>query len=156
MTGPPERFLQDPDPDAEWEVWYRDTFDRECPPRVDVQGQGLTRGLMELWARYLFEEIGVGGSGGSSSFHFRWNNRRINLAGSRQGATRLRKWIFGAKDHTYKGYVQEGDAELLKIIACTHAKLIQKDPFGCEVLAAADRAVDREFFEAELVGLVSK
>jgi hypothetical protein len=96
--------FHDPDPAADWEVWYRDTFDRECPPQVDVQGQGLAHGLMELWARYLFEEIGVGGRGGFSSFHFRWRNNRINIAGSWQGATRLREWVFGTQEHSSKGY----------------------------------------------------
>jgi hypothetical protein len=148
--------FHDPDPAADWEVWYRDTFDRECPPQVDVQGQGLAHGLMELWARYLFEEIGVGGRGGFSSFHFRWRNNRINIAGSWQGATRLREWVFGTQEHSSKGYIQEGDAELLRRIACTHAHGIQTDPFARAILTAADSAADRERFEAELLVLVSK
>ena len=40
--------LRDPAPEAEWELWYRDTFDMECPPSVDVSGRGLAKGLMEL------------------------------------------------------------------------------------------------------------
>jgi hypothetical protein len=38
----------DPVPDAAWEAWYQDIFDRECPPSVDVRGQGLAKGLTEL------------------------------------------------------------------------------------------------------------
>ena len=46
-----EHPLDDPARETEWEVWYLDTFDRECPPSVDVRGRGLVRGLIELWAR---------------------------------------------------------------------------------------------------------
>ena len=55
-TSPP-----DPAPEAEWQVWYQDTFDRECPPSVDVRGRGLVSGLTELWARHLFETVRPGG-----------------------------------------------------------------------------------------------
>jgi len=67
-----KRIFSDPDPEAEWQVWYRDTFDRECPPSVDVSGFGLAKGLTELWARHLFEAVGVDGKGGFSRFHLWW------------------------------------------------------------------------------------
>jgi hypothetical protein len=48
-------------------VWYRDTFDRETRPSVDVRGQGLVEGLTELWARHLFETVRHGGGEGQTA-----------------------------------------------------------------------------------------
>jgi hypothetical protein len=81
--------LRTPAPEAEWELWYRDTFDIECPPNVDVCGRGLVKGLMELWARYLFETVRLDGSLGFSRFHLRWEHwPAIMIEGNWQGATR--------------------------------------------------------------------
>lgn len=40
---------------AWWQVWSEDTFDREAPRRVKVEGEGLEKGLVELWVRHLSE-----------------------------------------------------------------------------------------------------
>lgn len=151
-----EQSLRDPAPEAEWEVWYRDTFDRECPPGVDVSGRGLARGLTELWARYLFETVRPGGSKGFSRFHLRWERAQTNVGGNWKGATRLREWVFGTKEHSRKGYVGEGDARLLEKIAVIHANLILADQPGEQILATAAAAVDRQDFEARLLGLIER
>jgi hypothetical protein len=143
----------DPAPEAEWEVWYRDTFDRECPPSVDVSGRGLAKGLMELWARHLFETVRPGGSKGFSRFHIRWEGSWAEIKGDWEGATRLREWVFGAKERSRKGYVEEGDARLLEKIAIAHANLISADQTSERILAAAAAAQHRQDFEARLSGL---
>jgi hypothetical protein len=149
--------LRDPDPEAEWEVWYRDTFDLECPPSVDINGRGLARGLMELWARYLFETVRPGGSKGFSRFHLRWNQTRIiKIEGDWKGATRLREWVFGAKKHGRKGYVEEGDVRLLRKIAVAHANLSLANRPCEQILATATAATGREGFEDWLSGLVER
>jgi hypothetical protein len=144
----------DPAPDAEWQVWYRDTFDRQCPPSVDVSGRGLAQGLVELWARYLFETVRPGGGKGFSRFHLWWKvGRSVEIKGSWEGLTRLRGWVFGAKAHTSKGYVKAGDTRLLRQIALVHARLVLTDG-SCEpILAAAAEAAGREDFQRRLGAL---
>jgi hypothetical protein len=146
----------DPAPETEWQVWYRDTFDLECPPSVDVSGCGLVSGLMELWARYLFETVLPNGGTGFSRFYLWWDGgRAIGIEGSWQGATRLRRWVFGDKKHSQKGYVKEGDTRLLKKIAATHTRLVLADQSDDKILAAAASAADRRDFEARLRNLAN-
>lgn len=150
MARQRQRPLSDPAPELEWEVWYRDTFDRECPPSVDVRGRGLARGLMELWARHLFETVRPGGSRGFSRFHLRWEGGWTDIDGDWAGAVRLRGWVFGAQEHTRKGYIGAGDARLLEKIALTHAHLISAHRICEQILAAAASAQDRQDFEIRL------
>jgi hypothetical protein len=139
---------------VEWEVWYWDTFDRECPPSVDVGGRGLIKGLMELWARHLFETVRPGGGKGFSRFYLRckaWPT--VEIEGDWAGATRLREWVFGAQEHAKRGYVAAGDRRLLARVAAAHAWLLITDRSGAEILAAAVEAQDRKGFEKHLAGL---
>lgn len=152
------RAYSDQDLDAEWEFWHRDTFDRKSPPRVDVKGRGLAKGLTELWARYLFESIGLEGRGSFSNFHLWWKQGQkcIDITGDWAGATRLRRWVFGTKQRSDRGYVEEGNAHLLKMIAATHAKLILSNQSGEGILAATREADDRQEFERRLHSLSSE
>jgi hypothetical protein len=148
-------FAPDPDPvpNAEWEVWYRDTFDRECPPKVDVHGYGLVKGLMELWARHLFEALD-----GFSRFDLLWKqkNTRIEITGDRKGAALLRTWMFGAKETADRGYIAEADINLLESVAITHAKFIVIGKTSEALLGKAAAAVDREDFEKQLSTLTAQ
>ena len=140
----------DPAPEAEWEVWYRDTFDRECPPSIDVNGRGLGKGLIELWARYLFETVRPGGKKGFSRFHLRWEGGWADIDGSWKGATRLRKWVFGEKAYSKKGYVKEGDVGLLEKLAVAHANLILNNRSCTKILEAAAASTDRPALERQV------
>lgn len=143
--------IRDPAPEAVWEVWYRDAFDRECPPSVDVRGRGLAEGLTELWARYLFETVRPDGGMGFSRFHLRWEPAYfVHIRGDRQGARRLRQWVFGRQAHTRVGYVQAGDTRLLSQVAAAHAHLLLAGGSSEELLAAAVEAQDRRDFERRL------
>jgi hypothetical protein len=150
---PPEP--SDPAPDAAWEVWYRDLFDRETPLMMDVRGHGLLQGLTELWARVLFETVRPGGGRGFSRFHLRWNQRQaVKVEGPWEGATRLREWVFGAQEHTSRGYVAAGDTQLLERVAFTHATLLLAGRSAEPILAAAATCADRPEFEGQLAALV--
>jgi hypothetical protein len=150
------RELCDPSPEAEWQVWYQDTFDRECPLSVDVRGRGLAMGLIELWARYLFETVRPGGVQGFSRFHLQWGQDKfVDIKGSWAGATLLREWVFGTKKHSRRGYVAEGDVYLLQRIAVTHARLIAGNQPGDQILEAAADAQDRPDFERRLADLAA-
>ena len=68
----------------------------------------------------------------------------------------MRGWVYGTKHYANKGYVEEGDADLLELIAITHAKLVLSDRSSKEILAAAKAAEDYQDFEKRLWGLAGK
>ena len=137
----------DPAPEAGWQVWYRDLFDRECPPRVEASGYGLVRGLMELWARHLFETVRPDGSEGFSRFNLWWERGQVLIEGDVQGAARVREWVFGRAPRANGGYAAAGDAWLLHQIALAHAHLVVAGGSCEEILLAAARSAGREEFQ---------
>jgi hypothetical protein len=141
------------DADAEWQVWYEDMFDRECPRSVEVSGRGLTRGLMELWARHLRETVGADGSKGFSRFNLWWAQRSIEVVGKWEGATRLRTWVLGSNRHAGGGYVAGADRRLLSKIAVAHAHLALTGRSCAPILEAAAAAANRRDFEGRLADL---
>jgi hypothetical protein len=149
-TAGTDRLEAQIEPEAHWEVWYRDMFDRECPPSVDVSGHGLVRGLMELWARHLCETVRPRGGLGFSRFHLRWDQGHITVEGDWEGAVRLREWVFGTKQHCRSGYVNEADSHVLTIIATAHARLAVAGRTSEPMLAAAANAADWRDFEGRL------
>ncbi len=153
LGGEQRDLIVEPAPEATWKVWYRDTFDRETRPSVDVRGQGLIEGLTELWARHLFETVRPGGGEGFSRFHLQWERGTVQVGGDRSGAARLREWVFGSQTRATRGYRAAGDARLLDQVAGTHAQLVVAELLGEQILAAAAEAVDRGDFERRLAAL---
>jgi hypothetical protein len=147
--------LVDPDPDAEWEVWYQDTFDRECPRQVEVSGRGLAAGLTQLWVRHLFETVRADGGKGFSRFNLWWKQERksVEVVGKWSGMVRLREWVFGGKRRLSKGYVEEGEKGLLMRLATIHGYLILAGQTSERILAVAEDCVNREDFERQLLSL---
>lgn len=143
-------------PDEEWAVWYADTFDRDSPPRSEVSGRGLVKGLMQLWARHLFETVRPDGQSGFSTFHLKWRQGRVEINGDREGARRLRGWMFGKKESSYKGYAAEADPALLKKVAVAHAHLIKSGEKAEQILTIARAAKDGADFSNRLDGLIKK
>jgi hypothetical protein len=143
-------------PDEEWAVWYEDTFNRDDPPRIDVKGRGLVEGLAQLWARHLFESVRPDGQRGFSSFYLKWKQGRIYIDGGREGSRRLREWMFGKKESSYKGYAAEADPVLLKKVATAHAHLIERQQKAEQILAIAPAAKDRTDFANRLDALIKK
>jgi hypothetical protein len=137
-------------------VWYQDTFDRETPFMVDAKGRGLIGGLRELWARHMCETVTRRGFTGFSRFWLRWDDQTsVRIGSSREGATRLREWLFGDRSAKY-GYVRAADARLLDLVAHAHACLIAAGRSADEILAAAAEATDRPSFCARLDGLIEE
>ena len=150
------RSVRDPFPDAEWEVWYQDTFDRETPFMVEVKGRGLIEGLTELWARHLCETVCPGGFTGFSRFWLRWEDQvSVQIDPSGEGATRLREWMFGDRSAKH-GYVRAADARLLGQVAGAHACLIAAGRSADEILAAAASSADRASFRKKLDALIEE
>jgi hypothetical protein len=139
-------------PDVEWEIWYQDTFDRECPRQVEIAGLGLAEGLIELWARHLFETVQANGQKGFSRFNLWWKQKgqSIEIVGAWAGLIRLREWVFGDKRQAREGYVKDGDEELLAKLAVTHANLILAGQTSEIILEAAGTSGSRKDFETRL------
>ncbi len=143
-----KRSAGEPGTDIEWDVWYEDLFDRDCDPRIDVRGKGLVKGLMELWARYMFEAVGSKGERGFSRFHLTYNKEpgSIQINDNKEGAKTLRTWLFNNKRHCERGYVGEADSELLKIIALTHAKIAGSENASGQIFHIATISKTRDAF----------
>ncbi len=140
---------------ANWKVWYQDTFDRECPRSVEIAGQGLLQGLLELWARHLFETVQASGQKGFSRFNLWWEQagQSVEIVGDWTGQTRLRKWIFGDQRTARKGYVRAGDKKLLTEVAEAHSKLILAGQNSEAICTAASAAASRKDLETRLLEL---
>ncbi len=147
--------LPDAAPQAEWKVWYQDTFDRSVPRRVEVEGRGLTAGLTELWARHLFETIQADGARGFSRFNLWWmqESTSVTVIGPRAGMIRLREWIFGEQRQTRRGYVAAADKRLLTRVAALHGHLLRAGQTSDPLLSAAAASAERRAFEGELARL---
>lgn len=143
-------------PDEEWVIWYVDTFDRDFPPRSEVSGRGLVKGLTQLWARHLFETVRPDGQSGFSTFHLKWRQERVEINGDREGGRRLRGWMFGKKESSYKGYAAEAEPALLKRVAVAHARLIERGQKAEQILATAREAKDGADFVHRLDDLIKK
>ena len=133
----PEITLYDPYPAEKWAIWYSDLFDRDMPPRIDLQGQGFVNGLTELWARHFFESVSADGRQGLSAFHLHWKKGNITINGDWEGAKRIRHWLFGKKVTSKLGYVAEANGSLLTILAFAHAHLIKNNQPVTRILALA-------------------
>jgi heme-degrading monooxygenase HmoA len=146
-----------PDPGAEWEVWYQDTFDSECPRHVEATGHGLVEGLAELWSRHLLGTVRPNGQPGFSRFNLWWKreNRSIEIVGEWEGLVRLRKWVYGGKQRTGEKSGEQANIELLKKIAKVHQHLILRGDTSIEIVAAARDCENRQDFEQRLPGLLS-
>ena len=144
----------EPYPAEEWEIWYVDTFDRDFPPRREVGGRGLVQGLVELWARHMFENVQPDGKRGFSSFHLKWKQGRVVIDGDPEGARHLREWLFGDKVTTYTTSVEEADPILLKKLATAHARLLEREEKAQRILATAVTAEDKADFSRKLDDLI--
>jgi hypothetical protein len=133
-----------------WELWYRDTFDYDCPPSIDTRGTGLTAGLAELWARHLFETVQPDGMEGFSRFSLKWDGGQVEIAGSSAGSKRLRGWLFAAKRESASGYLDQANAMLLATLAVAHARRIDHPRAPAEILALAEASSDAEEFASRL------
>jgi hypothetical protein len=151
----PSQPAVDPFPEVEWQLWYRDLFDRDCPPSVEIRGRGLIAGLIELWARHLFETVRPDGRLGFSRFNLWSESRSITIEGDPAGAARLRGWLFGTQEHTQRGYVAAADPDLLSLLATTHASLLAAGLTSAPILLAAAASPDRPTFETRLATLPS-
>jgi hypothetical protein len=153
--------MSEPDHDYEtaaWEVWYDDAFDYDAPDSVDVRGQGLKNGLMELWARYLYETVQKDGSQGFSQFWLKREGGIVDLKREWkdvsqlwEGSKKLREWTFGQSQDPMKGYVGNADIEFLRRLCEAHLRRIQEPEAAEWLLARAAESGNREEFLGKIL-----
>jgi len=150
------KFLVDAEPEAEWQVWYEDTFDRECPRQVQATGTGLAAGLVELWRYHLRETVQADGRKGFSRFNLWWvqAGKSVNVIGDWEGMVRLRGWIFGTQRRARTDRVRAAGSDLLMSVAATHSSLVAAAKTSAEIISAAKAAESREDFEIRLTRLL--
>lgn len=143
--------MREPEPQLRWEVWYRDTFDRDCPPSVEARGRGLVQGLLELWTRHLFEGVREDGRLGFSRFNLSSADpaRSVTVANDRPGCAKLRRWVFGSAP-SRRADTRPGGDRLLRLLASAHARLVATGGSSLAITAAAAEAFDRAAFERQL------
>lgn len=148
------KIWPDPAPEAEWDLWYQDNFDYECPRQIEMSGVGLANGLTELWTRHLRETVQPDGQRGFSRFNVWWRQERrsIEIVGDWSGAVRLRTWVLGKNARIFKRY-GKAKYRLLMRVAITHGYLLLAGQTSMPILEAAKTAGGRQDFEQQLVNL---
>jgi hypothetical protein len=146
----------DPVMEANWELWYQDLFDRECPRKVDSRGQGLVQGLTALWAHHLSETVQVNGQKGFSRFNLWWRQQQlsIEITGDWQGMVRLRGWVFGSRSAASRDHLDDEDRDLLRDVALAHSCLVLAGQSSEPILAAAQNCERREAFQEHITNLI--
>jgi hypothetical protein len=98
-----------------WELWSRDLFDRETPPRRDREGEGIVPGLAALWERAIREGIDDRGDRSFTDFSLQWGRTIVERAEvnvvpfGNPGLAKLRRW---------------NRADLHKALGEAHARLL--------------------------------
>jgi hypothetical protein len=127
-----------------WEIIYTDTFDREAPPSVEIEGIGFEISLYCLWQSTLFEGITDKGIKSFSNFHVIYpdhiellketynmnmqNSIMIKVTGKNPELWLLRVYVYGRQEKidNNQSYVDDGEL-ILKLIASYHYNLLTTD-----------------------------
>ena len=156
----------DPAPGVAWEIIYSDNFDRECPPSTEITGRGVIPGLVELWARFLFETVKLAqtrsadgvwtdvGTHGFADFYIQFADAPSEtIAGNWDHAVQIKRWVYGT-EQTKTIAREDADVALLRTIAQAHARLRVARPrdAGEQIVACATDS-DRAAFVARLAAL---
>ena len=125
-----------------WELIYRDTFDRETPPRIEKTGNGIKSAIFCLWQYTLSEGITKKGNRSFSAFNLIFKNTEayknetrsngfsltdniINVWHSATALSKLRAYIYGFKDRTggREAYIDKGGMLLNLLTEYHYSKL---------------------------------
>ncbi len=100
-----------------WNLIYRDTFDRETPPSISKTGTGIKSGILYLWQYTLSDGITKNGNRSFSSYNLTFEDTKsyrdeanthgfsltdniINVWHSAIALSKLRAFIYGDVDRT--------------------------------------------------------
>lgn len=149
---------------AQWQLWCQDTFDRETPRQVQVEGRGLVAGLAALWSYHLREGVDAQGRPTFLRFNLWWVRCRVSLEIARDSVAlaRLRAWVVNETRPAQNAAVEKGDRDLVSEIAAAHSRLIfaggdaPATDASRPILVAAKNAADRTDFSRRLAALAPR
>lgn len=133
---------------TEWQLLYEDTFDRETPRAVEASGHDLQAGLVQLWARHLYETVQADGGRGFARFNL-WlpvGQKSIAIEGDWPAQVRLRKWVFGREGGGRLGYEADHLPALLESIAKAHCSLIRQGQTSQVIFSAVQSSARPDDF----------
>lgn len=138
----------------EWDLWYQDRFELGSPRRIELSGQGLANGLVELWARHLYETVQSDGVTGFAKFDLWWKNEfwPVLIFGDEEGQVKIRQWVYGGGEAN-PNYLDTADRTLLAEIAETHAGLLRNELESDAIISIASGSKSKIDFLAGLNGL---
>jgi len=144
---------------AEWELWYQDNFDLECPRQLERAGRGLISGLIELWAHHLYETIQPNGFLGFDRFNIWWKQRKcgIDIVGEMAGQLKLRQWVYGEQRSGYSGCLDIADKDLLEVLAEAHSRLAMNGQTSEVIVDKAIQSNNKKAFlnQVKKLGMVT-
>src|SRR5688572_30982362 len=100
-----------------WEIWARDTFDRDASARPEADGVDIVAGFAVLWAKTVGEGVLDDGNASYTAFSLTWGataGERVDIRVQpfrNGGLGKIRHWFDGA---------------LCTILAATHARLLDR------------------------------
>lgn len=127
-----------PNTSTAWQLWHRDTFDRDSPLSLQTTGTSIAQGLVELWYYTLKEGLLDNGNASFSHFQLTWGNApatRVDVFVSPFGnraLLKLRRWAQLMTEDRDSGEIQivqtteEQREALLLRLAQLHYDLLQK------------------------------
>jgi len=135
-----------------WQLWYQDTFDREAPRKVEAEGEGLEKGLYELWKRHLSETVMEGGGRGFARFNLWWveAGKSVEVVGGWGAQLKLRGWVYKWGKFIRTGRKVQLDEGLLQKIASVHADLIRGGETSERILDAVSKVGSKAEYVAWL------
>lgn len=119
-----------PDMSAAWQLWHRDTFDRDSASSLQASGTNIVQGLCELWRYTLTEGILDNGGASFSRFQLTWGSTastRVEVLVDpfdNPALLKLRQWAH-LMSQDQNGEEEERDAILMRL-AQLHHELLQK------------------------------
>ena len=125
-----------------WEIWSSDLFDRDARPLVETNGEGLARGLSELWLRHLDETVQANGSLGLTRFHLGWERGQVHIHGNTRGGLRLKQWLIPAGPLSSEDYLDQETAAPLLRLGRMHLRVLDHPDAAQLLLEAAATADD--------------
>lgn len=133
---------------ADWEIWYQDNFEIPGHRKMELAGCGLVNGLVELWARHLYETVQRNGAFGFSRFNLWWRQQKTSIViiGEVAGQVKIRNLVFGQRRLHSSSFLDIADTGLLELISEIHAKLVMRGQTCEEIILIARQINNREDF----------
>lgn len=134
----------------DWELWYQDQFDWDCPRKIEVKGKDLVNGLRLLWQYHLHESITPEGQPGFSKFNLRLPllKRSVEISAESSSLVNIRDWVLGLGENVPDPLGR--DYGLLDLIGQAHYDLLIRGKNIDEIMRIAEASENRLDFSLKL------